>query len=248
MFNKKIIHTIWGIGVVTNFDGESITISFDDIGEKKLSYPMAFEKGFIKMAAESEQTAIMKVIADEAQAATDRKLQAKATQEVAAKAILNSQKSKTKKASTETHTSSVEAISDLKVGFVYTNDDLRKVFKVSPQGGMRKSNTTNSLVLISKHSDDPEKNPYEDKWDEEGLFHYTGMGLVGDQDLNYKQNKTLNESNRNGVNVYLFESNVSNEYTYQGEVILAKPAYVINEQDANDKIRKVYKFPLKLVD
>ena len=133
------------------------------------------------------------------------------------------------------------------VGNVYTNKEVAELFKVSPQGGMRRSRKTNSLVLISKHSSDIERNPYEDKWENDGLFHYTGMGLKGDQDLNYLQNRTLNESNSNGVTVHLFESFKSNEYTYRGEVFLAKEPYQITETDAEGRKRRVYKFPMDIV-
>ena len=37
------------------------------------------------------------------------------------------------------------------------------------------------------------------------MFLYTGMGLIGNQDFHYMQNKTLYESRTNGVTVYLFE-------------------------------------------
>lgn len=137
---------------------------------------------------------------------------------------------------------------EINVGSVYTNKEVAAYFKVSPQGGMRRSRKTNSLVLISKHSADIERNPYEDKWEADGFFHYTGMGLKGDQDLNYMQNRTLNESGSNGVTVYLFESFKSNEYTYRGEVFLAAKPYTVVETDSENNERKVYKFPLSLVD
>lgn len=141
------------------------------------------------------------------------------------------------------------AISDLQVDSNYTNAELMAIFSVSGQGGMRRGLKTNSLVLISKHnSKDQERNPYEDKWHTDGLFHYTGMGREGDQDLNYKQNRTLNESDRNGVNIYLFESYKSNEYIYRGEVRLAKEPYLIQEKDSNGRIRKVCKFPLEFIN
>ena len=57
-----------------------------------------------------------------------------------------------------------------------------------------------TLVLISDYT----KGLYEDKWFGDTL-HYTGMGKKGDQDFNASQNKALNESNVNGVDVFLFE-------------------------------------------
>jgi 5-methylcytosine-specific restriction protein A len=65
---------------------------------------------------------------------------------------------------------------------------------------MRRSRETNSLVIISDHT----TATYDDRWIN-GSFHYTGMGWKGDQSLTFHQNKTLAESESNGVNVFLFE-------------------------------------------
>ena len=43
---------------------------------------------------------------------------------------------------------------------------------------------------------------YSDDWDGDTLL-YTGMGQKGDQSLTFAQNKTLAESNSNGVTVHL---------------------------------------------
>ncbi len=126
----------------------------------------------------------------------------------------------------------------------YTNDDLQRIFLVSGQGGMRKSNRANCLVLISKHNS---SNPYDDKWNGDH-FEYTGMGMNGDQSVDYMQNRTVAESNTNGVTLYLFESFESNDYIYRGIVKLdGEPYYEIQEDEAGRK-RKVVKFSLKLVN
>ena len=39
----------------------------------------------------------------------------------------------------------------LKIGEEINNDRLCKIFLCSGQGGMRKSNKTNTLVIVSKH-------------------------------------------------------------------------------------------------
>lgn len=54
---------------------------------------------------------------------------------------------------------------------IVNNTELCKAFKCSPQGGMRKSNATNSLVIISNHI----KSIYDDRW-VDNTFHYTGHG------------------------------------------------------------------------
>jgi 5-methylcytosine-specific restriction enzyme A len=131
----------------------------------------------------------------------------------------------------------------IEIGEVIDNDRLREVFKCSTQGGMRRALKTNTLVLVSNHV----KSVYGDRWIG-GTLHYTGMGLVGDQDLNGTQNKTLNESNSNGVGVHLFEVFVDKEYTYQGQVHLVQVPYQERQPDSEGDLRDVWVFPLRLVD
>lgn len=138
---------------------------------------------------------------------------------------------------------SPEAISKLVVGKEYKNDEIVEIFKVSSQGGMRKSNKTNSLVLIVKHRPD---NPYDDRWNGDKI-EYTGMGLHGDQSVDYLQNKTLAESRTNGVAVYLFESFANNQYIYRGIVELDGEPYFEIQKDESGENRRVVKFSLRLV-
>jgi len=108
-------------------------------------------------------------------------------------------------------------------------------------GGMRRSKATNSLIIISDHT----KGLYEDKWFGD-VLHYTGMGKKGDQDLNFMQNKTLAESDKNGVEVHLFEVLVPTEYLYRGIVSLAGKPYQEIQKGEDGIPRKVWMFPLKL--
>lgn len=132
--------------------------------------------------------------------------------------------------------------SGLVINNTYRNDDITRIFKVSSQGGMRKSNTTNSLVLIARHRSD---NPYDDKWDGD-ILNYTGMGLRGAQSINYMQNKTLAESKTNGITVYLFESYADNEYVYRGIVELVGKPFYVPEEDEDGAVRTVLKFPIRV--
>jgi 5-methylcytosine-specific restriction protein A len=93
----------------------------------------------------------------------------------------------------------MQEINQLEIGTTLNNDQLCDIFKCSPQGGMRRSKKTNSLVIVSNHVE----SIYDDRW-LKNILHYTGMGQKGDQRLDYAQNKTLAESDRNGVAVYLF--------------------------------------------
>ncbi len=130
----------------------------------------------------------------------------------------------------------------IKPGEIITNKKLQQIFKCSPQGGMRRSIRTSTLVLIT----DP-RGIYRDRWENSALY-YTGMGLRGDQSLKSNQNKTLAESNRNGIGVYLFEVVESDKYIYQGRVKLAGTPFEEIQLDLDKKERKVWIFPLKLID
>lgn len=81
---------------------------------------------------------------------------------------------------------------------------------------MRRSKRTNTLVIVSNHVE----SVYDDRWIND-VLHYTGMGQVGPQSLEFNQNRTLSESPTNGVAVHLFEVFTKRVYTYIGEVVLA---------------------------
>jgi HNH endonuclease len=131
-------------------------------------------------------------------------------------------------------------IEDLQINSVIDNNQLCEIFKCAPQGGMRRSHRTNTLVLISDRTklyQDIKKN---------GIYYYTGMGQVGDQELK-SQNKTLAESKTNGVAVHFFEVLKPRQYAYRGEVELAGKPYIDRQEDVNGNMRNVWIFPLKNV-
>jgi 5-methylcytosine-specific restriction protein A len=126
-----------------------------------------------------------------------------------------------------------------KTGDTLTNDRLCEIFQCSPQGGMRRSLKTNTLVLVSNHVD----SVYHDRWID-GVLHYTGMGQKGDQSLDFMQNKTLAQSGSTDVAVHLFEVHVDGIYTYVGIVRLEGDPYTETQPDADGAMRAVWVFPL----
>lgn len=60
----------------------------------------------------------------------------------------------------------------LKIGQIIKNADIVEIFKCGNMGGMRRSRTTNTLVIVSDYT----KGLYHDKWIG-GVLHYTGMGI-----------------------------------------------------------------------
>ena len=129
----------------------------------------------------------------------------------------------------------------LKIGQIITNNDIRLIFKCGNMGGMRRSHATNTLVIITDHT----KGLYEDRW-EGDILHYTGMGKNGDQDINFAQNRTLNESNINSVDVFLLEVVKEREYTYLGPIDLCDTPYQEEQSGEDGRKRKVWVFPVKL--
>ena len=130
-------------------------------------------------------------------------------------------------------------MNNLKIGEVYKNSQVARTFGVSTQGGMRKSNKNNCLILISKETDD---NLYPDVWNGDTLL-YTGTGREGDQDIEKWQNKTLADSRTNGIKVYLFIFIGRDAYKYYGEVELIHSPYI----DSDGK-RKIIVFPIRPVN
>ena len=135
--------------------------------------------------------------------------------------------------------------SQIEIGDKLNNAELCNIFKCSPRGGMRKSNQTNSLVLVSDQTQKTDINPYQDKWIN-GILHYTGMGLKGNQSITFAQNKTLANLETNKVKVFLFEKLEKNKYTFKGEVFVDGKIYTEEQNDNEGNIREVVKFPLKL--
>ena len=130
----------------------------------------------------------------------------------------------------------------LSIGQIIKNADIVDIFKCGNMGGMRRSRTTNTLVLISDYT----KGIYQDKWIG-GVLHYTGMGKSGDQDINWAQNATLANSGQNGVDVHLFEVIDAGEYIYCGRIELVEKPYTEHQQGEDGYDRIVWMFPIRPV-
>lgn len=130
----------------------------------------------------------------------------------------------------------------LKIGQILKNADVVDTFKCGNMGGMRRSKTTNTLVIVSDYT----KGIYHDKWIG-GVLHYTGMGKNGDQDINWAQNATLAACGYNGVDVHLFEVMDAGEYIYCGRIELVDKPYTETQPGEDGAPRKVWMFPIRPV-
>lgn len=131
---------------------------------------------------------------------------------------------------------------DLSIGQILKNADIVEKFKCGNMGGMRRSKTTDTLVIISDYT----KGIYYDKWIG-GVLHYTGMGKNGDQDINWAQNATLAGCGHNGVDVHLFEVIDAGEYIYCGRIELVDKPYTETQPGDDGNPRKVWMFPIRPV-
>lgn len=129
------------------------------------------------------------------------------------------------------------------IGATVTHQDICAEFHCGNMGGMRRAKATNTLIIISDFT----KSLYDDKWYGD-ILHYTGMGKVGDQVLDGNQNRTLFDSDTNGIAVHLFEVLEAKKYFYHGPVKLAGNPYQDIQKDNNGDLRKVWMFPVKPVD
>ncbi|MCW3989821.1 MAG: HNH endonuclease [Candidatus Bathyarchaeota archaeon] len=129
----------------------------------------------------------------------------------------------------------------IKPGDIITNQGLTNIFKCSPQGGMRRSLKTNTLVIVS----DKTTSFYDDVWKRD-ILHYTGMGQKGNQSVDFMQNKTLAYSGSNGVAVHLFEVFTPRKYLYRGRVKLVEKPYQAPQKDYEGVTRQVWLFPVRI--
>jgi len=77
------------------------------------------------------------------------------------------------------------------------------------------------------------------------MFHYTGMGKSGNQDIHWAQNATLAACGYNGVDVHLFEVIDEGEYIYCGRIELVDKPYTETQLGEDGVPRRVWMFPVR---
>jgi 5-methylcytosine-specific restriction protein A len=78
---------------------------------------------------------------------------------------------------------------------------------------------------------------------DQGLFAW-GKRVI--KIFNFSQNRVLAESRTNGVELYLFEVKKPNQYTFLGQVELARAPYQERQDDVDRVSRNVWIFPIEL--
>jgi hypothetical protein len=136
----------------------------------------------------------------------------------------------------------------LKPGERIRRTELHDAFGGGRQGGISPSRQSPNVLIFS----DPEVGPqygYFDGWREDGLFHYTGEGQRGDQEMARGNAAILNHRDE-GRRLRVFDG-VRDEVKYVGEfeVDHEKPYYRTDAPEfGSDRVRQVIVFRLRPID
>jgi len=116
---------------------------------------------------------------------------------------------------------------------LYKRSVLHDEFGGNRQGGI--SNSKNHPVIFIFTGNSGELYGYEDGWDIEGFFRYTGEGQIGDMKFT-KGNKSLLEHKQNKKRVFLFEKTPQSGYwKYIDELELEGYEYFISNDREGHK-------------
>lgn len=116
----------------------------------------------------------------------------------------------------------------------------------SRQGGIGPSRVSQNVLIFTDPAKGEAFGYNYDGWHDDGTFHYTGEGQVGDQSFR-AGNKAIRDHLPNGRSLRVFESNGAST-TYVGEFELADPGYeVADAPDRNGEMRSVIVFRLEPV-
>ncbi|GGI68948.1 hypothetical protein GCM10011581_02440 [Saccharopolyspora subtropica] len=130
---------------------------------------------------------------------------------------------------------------DLDVDTVLKRQEVHDRFGGSRRGGIASAPKADSVLLFATSSG--KHYGYEDGWQDDGYYHYTGDGQVGDQQF-VRGNKIVLETSRP---LRLFEGVRKGVVRYVGEFMLdqADPYYRADAPDKFGNIRSVIVFRLK---
>ena len=235
LIGLKVKHTVFGVGTITEKDGNYITVEFA-AKTTKFVYPDAFEK-FIKAEDSAVQQAIVDEIND-AKSAAEQKHQA---EEAARKAAEEQRRAAIAVATPKAKTLDEMFAPDyhaekLARQPILTYQQVEDQFGIRISGFGRGINPTDrTVVLISSIGKASGKFVYHDKWTADGDYLYSGEGKTGDQTLS-KGNLAIRDAARNGKKIHLFVKFSPQEYYYQGIFELVDYTYE-DEKDEDGKFR-----------
>ena len=210
-----------GEGVITDFDGQFITMVFDNGASKKLDLCTVIKAGIVQ-ALDSE---IQQRIVD----------------------FINTPVPLPKPRPTPIPGFGEDYHSEyLKTKPTLTYQEVEKLFGIQISGFGRGINTTvPSVVLISVIEKKKDSFVYHDRWTADGDYIYSGEGKSGDQSMT-RGNAAILNAKRDNKKIDLLVKFSSDKYIYQGVFELVDYEYV-DDKGEDRLLRKEYKFRLRKV-
>lgn len=130
----------------------------------------------------------------------------------------------------------------LQPGDTILRKELHRRYGGGGQGGIEPSAKTPNVFIFSDPKAGEQYGYVYDRW-QDGVFHFTGEGQVGDQEMNFG-NRAILEHQKRGRALRVF-SGTRGIVTYQGEFELAaQPYYKADAGGIDGKSRKVIVFRL----
>lgn len=129
----------------------------------------------------------------------------------------------------------IDRLHKFEVGELYNRSrDIHDRFGGSRQSGISPSKDYPYVFIFSGSTG--EKFGYDDGWDENGVFNYTGEGQVGDMQFS-KGNKAIRDHINDGRDILLFEHRGKGKsYRFKGQFIcIGYHTKVIPDRDGNDR-------------
>lgn len=245
LLNVKVKHTIFGVGIITDFDGNYVTVHFPT-KTCKFIYPDIFEQ-LIKAEDPAIQKAIMHAIDSKKQAEEEKRRSASVIAlNVEDRSTKNPTSHFRKTRNLEDRFGDDYRVAHLARSPILTYKEVEEEFNIKISGFGRGINITPStIVLISSIGMQKSKFVYHDRWTTDGDYIYSGEGKTGDQPMT-AGNKAISNAATEGKDIHLFVKFSSKEYYYQGVFELVDFTYE-NDKDEVGNVRKEYKFRLRKV-
>jgi len=123
---------------------------------------------------------------------------------------------------------------------VYKRSTLHDKYGGNRQGGI--ANCANHPMILLFTGKAGEQHGYEDGWDDNNFFHYTGEGQTGDMQF-IRGNKKLLDHEKNGKSVFLFEAHNTGLWRFIDELQLVDYDYFVgNDREGNQRRAIKFKF------
>jgi len=129
-------------------------------------------------------------------------------------------------------------------GDVYKRTDIHAEFGGQRQGGISTPSKGDVILIFS--GDAGHAYGYKDGWTEDGYFHYTGEGQVGDMEF-VRGNQAIRDHKQNNKKILLFIYERKAYVKFHGEVGFLDYE-IFRTPDRNEKIRQGIRFILGSVD